>query len=281
MASFCSNCGFPLGANSAFCSRCGTRQSATPASPASAATPPPKSGSGVKILLIALACIMFLGVLGIGAVYYAVHRVKQAVVDKAATYGVDLHATSSYGSPPSVHSYSACSLLSKEEASEAIGIPIAKMEQSGTGTTSKCDYFPAAPGNSDDISRQTERLKKLADQPSSAGKNGQAQDAFSGILKSAMTDPSTPVISVTVDGRDGRSNMTGFAGAYRIMSGITKGSGVTAAEDLHGLGDEAVFGAIGNFMFLKGNTSVECDGPGILGSKQAAIAIARKIAPRL
>ncbi len=59
MAGFCGNCGFPLGANSAFCPNCGTRQSGTAGGPAPAAQiqqpPAPvaaKSGSGLKILMI-------------------------------------------------------------------------------------------------------------------------------------------------------------------------------------------------------------------------------------
>src|SRR6185437_7652502 len=41
MASFCSNCGFPLGASNAFCPKCGTRLTAQPVQPAPA--PPPQA----------------------------------------------------------------------------------------------------------------------------------------------------------------------------------------------------------------------------------------------
>ena len=46
----------------------------------------------MKILLIVLVCIAGLGIAAVAAGYYALHKVKEAVVDKAASYGVDLNS---------------------------------------------------------------------------------------------------------------------------------------------------------------------------------------------
>src|ERR1700753_4335574 len=108
MAPFCGNCGFQPG-GAAFCPQCGSKQSAavsTPPSPAPsrpAASPPmaaqaqmpvqttaPKSGSGLKILMIVLGVIGLLGMLLVGGIYYAIHKVKQTVVQRAHDYGVEL-----------------------------------------------------------------------------------------------------------------------------------------------------------------------------------------------
>src|SRR6185437_13541913 len=153
MASFCSNCGFPLGASNAFCPKCGTRLTAQPVQPAPAPPPqaamppqytPPaytpapavaaKSGSGLKILLVVFCVFAFLGIAVVGGVIYVGHRVKQAVVSKAASYGVDLKSvadSSSSSSTSSAPLRKACEYVSKEEVSRIIGEPIERTTTDG------------------------------------------------------------------------------------------------------------------------------------------------------
>jgi hypothetical protein len=272
---FCPNCGSQV--NGAFCANCGKSVSQPPAPSQGvpiAAPAATASSSGAKIVLIIVGVLVAFGLLGTVALMYVGHKVKQVASD----YGLDPGSTTPVGRP---HSYNACDLLSKDEASQILGTPIASSTVRGTGVTSSCDYYPAKSGNSDDIASAADSLKKIGNQPDSPEKAGQVQDALTRMAKSASTDQSVPVLTINVNGRDGRSNMAGFAGAYRIMAGITKQSGIKASEDLSGIGDRAVLGAIGNMMFLKGDTSVELGGPAILGSKDAAIALARKIAGRL
>jgi hypothetical protein len=238
------------------------------------AQPAAASSSGSKIILIIVGVFVAIGLLGTAALMYVGHKVKQV----ASEYGVDTSSTERRGP---AHSYNACDLLSKDEASQILGTPIASSKLNGQGVTSTCDYFPAQGGSSDDIASAADRFKQIGNQPDSPEKVGQLQDALTRIAKSASTDPSVSVLTINVNGRDGRSNMAGFAGAYRLIGGLTKQSGMKTSEDLSGIGDRAIFGAIGNMMFLKGDTSVELAGPAVLGSKDATITMARKIASRL
>ena len=102
---FCESCGVQV--TGAFCTNCGARtsQQSAPSAPPSAYTPPPaspqdapppqyaqplppaaKSGSGLKILFVVLGILGLMGVLAIGVVWFALHKVKQA----AANHGIDL-----------------------------------------------------------------------------------------------------------------------------------------------------------------------------------------------
>jgi len=100
MAKFCTSCGSPLEETSKFCMRCGTPAGApsgpaeAPGGPASARPPvapaagvvaagPPaaaKAGSPVvKIVLIVVAVLVFIGVIGIGTCVYVGYKLKQKV----------------------------------------------------------------------------------------------------------------------------------------------------------------------------------------------------------
>jgi hypothetical protein len=273
---FCQSCGTQV--NGAFCANCGKSisQAPAPAQGGPVAAPPGAvaSSAGTKIILIIVGVFVAFGILGSVALMYVGHKVKQVASD----YGIDASSTTPVGRP---HSYNACDLLSKDEASQILGTPIASSKVNGTGVTSSCDFYPAKSGNPDDIASAVDSLKKIGDQPDSPQKAGQVQDALTRMAKGAITDQSAPILTINVNGRDGRSNMAAFAGAYRIMAGITKQTGMKTSEDLSGIGDRAVLGAIGNMMFLKGDTSVELAGPAVLGSKDAAIGLARRIASRL
>ena len=170
MASFCSNCGFPLGAGIAFCSKCGTRHAvaaaaqpmAAPAAPAAAV----KSSSGLKILLFVLGFCVLFGVAAVGAVFYIGHRVKQAVVEKAESYGVDLGSIAQTAAAPSSGRNSAakkmpCDFLSKEEAASLLGEPIER----ATVSEQSCVYYgppglaaKLAQANTSDMMKQAQRI---------------------------------------------------------------------------------------------------------------------------
>lgn len=274
---FCPYCGSHV--SSAFCPNCGRPLGKPTPSPDPSATavsstlPPATSGSG--LLFSVVGSLIVLGLIAAMAAMYVGHKVKQV----ASEYGVNL-SSRSRERIGAAHSYDACALLSKDEAAEILGTEIAHVKPGDRGIVSRCEFYPAK-ASDEDISGAVDRLKQLGNQPDSPQKNGEVQDALTKMARGAITDPSSPILTIAVDGRSGRSNMTSFAGAYRIISGVTKGSGIKAAEDLSGIGDRAVLGGVGNMMFLKGDTSVELDGPAVLGSKDKAIALARRIAARL
>jgi hypothetical protein len=81
---FCNSCGATLDGGAMFCTKCGaTQRGAAPAATpvftpavATAATPQ-KSGGALKIILIVVAVIVFLGILGIGAVSFIGYRIAR------------------------------------------------------------------------------------------------------------------------------------------------------------------------------------------------------------
>src|ERR1700722_8087 len=124
MANFCSNCRFPLAASASFCPQCGRALAAVQPAPLA---PAPRKSSAMKILAIVLAFFVIAGMAAIGLGYSAVHKVKQAVVAKAATYGVDINSIPSPvpSSRSSRHKvYKSCDVLPKSEASHLLGEPI-------------------------------------------------------------------------------------------------------------------------------------------------------------
>ncbi len=101
------------------------------ATTAAVQAPPPKPRRGgqwwklgLKIVMIVVVCLAAVGIGAIAAGYYAVHKVKQAVVAKAESYGVDLKSIpspvpSSNASTAKV--YKPCEILSEERSLEPPG----------------------------------------------------------------------------------------------------------------------------------------------------------------
>ena len=227
MAGFCSNCGFPLGANSSFCPQCGTRQAAgsaaaPPQTPA-AAVSAPSSGSGLKILL---AVFIFLGVAGmavIGGVWYVAHRVKQAVVKTAQENGVDLGSIvpPTHTSSNRHRTHKACELLSQAEAASMLGEPIERMES----RDAECLYFGpsglAAKLASDQAAEVYQRAQAPGGHVESPG-DGDGRGATGGQpgrRRRRWERSEMPLLNTTVE-EDGRGAMMGLNATAALASGI-------------------------------------------------------------
>ena len=284
MAGFCGNCGFPLGANSGFCPNCGTRQSGMASGPAPAAQvqqpPAPvaaKSNSGLKILMILLAGFLAIAILAAGTLFYAAHRVKQAVVEKAASYGVDLHSSPSVRSARHV---SACDLLSKEDAARLLDEPIERTEdQSGA-----CLYYGPA-GLSVKLAREdAANTFKRAQAPGSDVGGGEVADTMTKLLGSvaAAQQPGggdAPLLILAVEWSDGKVQMT----ALSILNGGVARSGAVkgGVADIPNLGDRAI--RLGNLGLnvLKGDALIRIVPGPVPDANGKAIALARAILPKV
>jgi hypothetical protein len=73
VASFCAKCGAEVPSDKQTCPSCGAAASAQPTAA------PAKSGGCLKIALIVIAILVFLGLLALAGIMYGCHRVKQLV----------------------------------------------------------------------------------------------------------------------------------------------------------------------------------------------------------
>ncbi len=302
MANFCSNCGTARNTASAFCANCGARQAA-PAGPptqpdpqaAPALPPAAKAGSGLKILAVVLVFLMLAGAATVGGLYYVAHKVKQAVVEKAASVGVDLNSISSptaSNTASKIRSYKACDLLSKTDAAAMLGEPIERIEDQG-GT---CLYYGPA-GLSGKLAQEgTADLLKQMQKPGAQVNGNDVADSLSKLVgglaaagaagtgDAAGSSGDVPLLTLVVDGEDGKPQMTALTATKAIFGGIAKGAtdgkeGFGA--DIPGLGDRAVRLANLGLNVLQGNTLIRLIAGPVPDANTKTITIARTILPKL
>ena len=307
MATFCTNCGAPLGDGAGFCIKCGTPRPGAPAPaprpmyppPPPAYAPPPqsyasapaqtvaaRSGSGaLKIVLIVVGVLVVLGAIGIFSAVYVAYRVKSKVTQEAARRGVDLSAFSSsagyQGRLPD-----ACSLLTKDEASEIVGVTIERTEEHGH----RCDYYTPAVSQAE----QQERIKKSVEEIQARSKEHSAADAAASAgdaaklaqetgmadltktLAAGANDGSAPYFSIEVN-ENGRAAIA----TMKIAMGAVS-AGVKTTESLSGIGDEALMGPMDSMLvFTKNGLGVQIDLRQMPRGRERAIAMAQHILPRL
>ena len=146
MAIFCASCGAPLADGTRFCEKCGaavtnppvpagavtTSPAAIPPIPAPAA---PKSNTAVKVIVGILAVMMFLCLLVVGSCVYIGYRFKE----KAHEFSKEMANV-----PPYTGNREPCAMLTAEEASTALGLPVSSAEPYGS---SACRYTYGAEGD--------------------------------------------------------------------------------------------------------------------------------------
>ena len=297
MASFCANCGSPLGATSAFCPGCGNPVGnrptpATPPPPQASAysapiAPAPKSASAMKLVLVLLCVLVFLGAAVVGGVIYAAHRVKQAVVQKAAENGVDLNSiTSSLPSTSDVRRNlpKVCDLLTKDEVSQMIGEPIDRAEPRDLS----CVYY-GPPGLTaklaqDNVTNSIQRSRNPHTELSGSEVANSVEQTINSLgTQPGAIDSELPLLIISLDA-DGKAQMTAIAASKAIFGGIgrqagEKGSGFGA--DIPGLGDKAIRIPKLGLNVLKGTTLIRVIAGPFPDPDEKTIALVRAILPKL
>lgn len=288
MANFCPNCRFPLAASASFCPQCGrplaAAQAPVPLPPAAAKG----GGSAVKIVLIVVVCFAAIGVAAIAAGYYAVHKVKDAVVAKAQSYGVDLNSIPS-PVPSSTSSrskvYKPCEILPKGDAANLLGEPIERTEI----MEGACLYY-GPPGLAVKLGAQDTSDMMAKAKAGVVMNNGDMADTVTKMLgavaaqsgqNGAAPGGEVPLLTFLVDA-DGRPQMTALAATKGIFGGIgadSKGGGLGA--DIPNLGDRAIrLGPLG-LNVLKGDTVIRIVVGPVPDANDKSVAIARAVLPRI
>jgi len=285
MASFCSTCGFPLGASDAFCSKCGTRMTTQPVQPMSSAPAPSaatpyapaaaaaKSGSGLKILVVVVCIFGALGIAAVGGVIYVGHRVKQAVISKAKGYGVDLQSIAASGSPSGSSSAprrKPCDYLSKDEVSRIIGEPIER----AVAADFACEYF-GPPGLAAKLGQQS-MATGMQQVQGDRVPNAQMAEGLNNLINGmgAQSGEERPLLLFTID-PDGRGQMTALGIAGSLFGQIPGAK----PEEIPGLGDRAVRFANLGLNVMKGNTMIRIVAGPIPSPDSKTIEIAKALLP--
>ncbi len=304
---FCQSCGAQMAGT--FCNSCGARASQAPPPPPSpppqyAATPPQyaqqpsyvqplapaaKSGSGLKILFVVLGIVFLMGALAIGGVMFAWHKAKQTI---ASSTGVDLNSFSEQRRGPA-RRLDACALLTKEDLSQILNLPIDRVEGTGLSTHSTCKYYSAAAQQrgSDEAAAA---VKKIQDSAKSGDSNPSTDEQIKtlgnmirGMAGAAAGASDGAILSIETESDNAKAAMAGFKlgmGVATIGMGQNPDPAAKAAlrQDVAGVGDEAMFGPLLSiFMFRQGDVSVQLDGRTLPGGRDAQIAIAKSIASKL
>jgi hypothetical protein len=291
MANFCSNCRFPLAASASFCPQCGRALAAVQPAAPSPAPAAPGGSSTMKIFVIVIAFFVVGGMAAIGVGYYAVHKVKQAVVAKAESYGVDVNSIPSPipSSSSSRHKvYKPCELFPKSEASRFLGEPIER-----TAIMDAACLYYGPPGLAEKLGAQgvSEMMSKAKAGVQMNG--GDVADTVTKMMSAAAAKSGengapggeAPLLTLLVD-PDGRPQMTAVAMSKGIFGGIGAGAGGGAASaglgaDIPNLGDRAIrLGPLG-LNVLKGDTVIRIIVGPVPGANEKSIAIARVLLPRV
>lgn len=275
MANFCSSCGSPMGGG-AFCPGCGANVQQP--QPAAQLASQPATATAAKMsplakLAIALVVFLFVGAaLAAGGLYYIghrisrkVHEVKESLLNTTGSSTTGSSATGSNTSdssttePGSSADSSAatsahidyCSLLSTDEVSQAIGVPIVGTQPIGSG----CSYL-AAGTQADMASRHMSAMAAL--KGADANQQQMLQTIASGFLKSYQAEHPhdssvesngrVPVLAISVD-----TNAADFQ--MKLNENVLGNLGPKEAS-IEGIGDQAFDTAGSMLMFRKGDKLV-------------------------
>ena len=295
MASFCSGCGFPQNAGVAFCPNCGVRQqgaasaAALPQSvPQVVASAPAKAGSGLKIILALVALFAVAGLAAIGGLYYVAHRVKEAVVDRAKAYGVELPSTTPVQTSATPrHIPKGCGVLSAAEASGLLGQPIERAEPQANG----CSYF-GPPGLSAKLADQLgqDTFGKLKTQGADGVKESDIANALMQMGDSAQNGAGfdnshgeLPLLTVVFD-EDGKPAMTALTMTKSLFNGIGKAAGAKEGPmgaEIPGLGDRAIRLQRVGLSVLKGDLMIRIWAGPVSDPVEKTVAVARAVLKKL
>ena len=245
-----------------------------------------------KVLIIAAVLFVVMGIMATAGLLYVGYRVKNRIEREAAALRHDTSrpalASVAAAAEATGHRVEACSLLSKEEASQILGVAVERTQAKEARGESTCQYFAKARS-------QQERMASVANAFGAIAKGGatpepevKANEAYKIGRQTGMDDlvkgigglaapEGAPYLTVTVSWENAPQAMSILKATIGVNS-----AGLKTTEDLAGIGEEALMGPVDSFLaFVKGQTEVQIDLSQIPKGRDKGVAIARTIAPRL
>jgi hypothetical protein len=243
----------------------------------------------LKVLLIGGGLVLVAGVMATAGLVYVAYRVK-GKVERAAqelTAGAGAsHASSSRAEAP-VRRIDPCTLLTREEASEILGVAVERTEPKDGPSESSCRYF-AKPRSQQEratsVAAAFTSMTNNADRPLPRGKENDPSEVvrrtgMGDLMKGigGLVNPDAPCLGVSVNWEEGRA-----AFSVLKLTIAANSPGISTTEDLAGIGDQALMGPVDIFLaFVKGRTGVQIDLSQVPQGRDKGVAMARKIASRL
>lgn len=285
MPSYCANCGSPV--SGPFCGTCGQKlqASVTPAQPPPPVTPaaaPAQPSSSRKPLLIGCAIVVVLFAAGIVGTVYGFYWFKNKAMAKVASYSGGM-----VGSPPEVrvsHGNS-CSLLSRDDLQQLLGVTIEKTVEIMEGSAPGCAYYTNPAGFEQLRNLAIEQARKQAEaaknEPASKSDNPltllKNVNQLEGVVKAlSLTqggDKEGRAFAFTVDRGFGRGNWTPLRATTALLPGF---------QQVPGLGDHAMVGSFGHVLHvLQGDSLISLELIWVPDARTRGGDIARKIAAHL
>lgn len=263
-------------------------KSAPASQPAANPFPPSAKPSSpwLKVVVIVLIVIFVCGAAVVGGVIYVAHKVSQKaheysreVLGETASMQAGAAGTSS---SPAASDHSPaitgdpCRLLSKEDVSRAIGVPIVETSPTDVG----CSYL--AKGTAQGMTAKHAAAMtgaKGADKKTQGMFEQFAGGVFNSMPKNATTDTESAdgnvvVFNFGIDNSSAREQM-------HLNAKVLGGLGSVAQQQLDGIGDEAFAEADSMIMVRKGDKLIRIMYMSCPCSTEAVIPLAKKLAANL
>jgi hypothetical protein len=238
-------------------------------------------------LIVLLCCLIVGGVAVVGGVIYLGHRVKQAVIHKAAENGVDLRSmtseTTAKRSLPQP-----CDVLTKEEVSQLIGEPIERAEPKDA----MCLYYGPAGLSAKLAQSQASDTFKRAQSPGSKTDATEVANSVDQLINNLgsqtgqTNDGEQPLLMLGLDA-DGQAQMTAVSASKAIFSSLGRSAsdpsqkGLSFGTDIPGLGDKAIRIPKLGLNVLEGGVLIRIILGPIPGVDEKTIAVARAVLPKI
>lgn len=307
MSRFCGGCGSPLTEGQKFCGKCGAANSVqqAAAAPAEAAPPPsatpvqtqpgaspaPAQGGSNTLLKVGIAAVLIIfvgGAAALGAVFYAVHKVKEkaqavskqvlsesstspdsglgSLLKKAAASAAS--SDGAEGSDSGGFKGDPCRFLSKEDVSRAVGIQISRTQAQDGGCSYIAQGDPADMVSKHMTSMVTSQAKSNGSKPTAeqtkmmqqiTGAFFKQQEASDKNLSKEAATGEVLILSVSFSTGNAELEMKMNRAAFNHVTGGNADGKTTdqkASGDLDGIGDDAYEMGGSGLIFRKGQTVV-------------------------
>jgi len=212
-------------------------------------------------------------VVALFAAVAAIACVKDTTTDQKDTAVKRPAKASELADSPPAQAPDVCALLSAKEIEEIAGVPIDRAEKKPNG----CDWYANAAAQQQkgaDTARGT-LASLMKEEPKSAQELvGSMQNLLKGAAGAVA--PDKPLFAVLVQRENADAAEAMLKTTVAVGGGGASGGGL---EPIEGVGDRAFMGAMGAIFYVRKGPALITFGS--MGTREQAIALARRIVPRI